>query len=181
MLCAVICVYGHVVMAEVGGPDGRTARAHTELYAHVDFFKNNFSFKATNQGLDQRTGEPIRKWVDAMANHGSIVRKWANRIGLETVESFIDACLSLENLIDPQKPFLPRDFSPKTSEEEEEPETPEVPLLRVDREYMESFINPTEYLEEQKKKIEDARGPGLERLEKQINDTKQNQQKKDWM
>ena len=32
-----------------------------------------------------------------------------------------------------------------------------------------------------KKKIEDARGPGLERLEKQINDTKKNQHKKDWM
>jgi hypothetical protein len=32
-----------------------------------------------------------------------------------------------------------------------------------------------------KKKIEDARGPGLERIEKQINDTKKNQQQKDWM
>jgi arylsulfatase A-like enzyme len=32
-----------------------------------------------------------------------------------------------------------------------------------------------------KKKIEAARGPGLERIEKQINDTKKNQQKKDWM
>jgi hypothetical protein len=32
-----------------------------------------------------------------------------------------------------------------------------------------------------KQKIEAARGPGLERIEKQINDTKKNQQKKDWM
>jgi stage V sporulation protein R len=88
-----------------------------------------------------------------MANHGAIVRKWANRIGIEKVELFIDACLSLENLIDPQKPFLPQDFSPKTSEEQEEPETPEVPLLRVDREYMESFINPDEFVESQKKKM----------------------------
>ena len=32
-----------------------------------------------------------------------------------------------------------------------------------------------------RKKIEAARGPGLERIEKQINDTKKNQQKKDWM
>jgi arylsulfatase A-like enzyme len=32
-----------------------------------------------------------------------------------------------------------------------------------------------------KKKIEDARGPGLERIEKQINDTRKNQQNKDWM
>ena len=32
-----------------------------------------------------------------------------------------------------------------------------------------------------KKKIEAARGPGLKRIEKQINDTKKNQQNKDWM
>jgi len=32
-----------------------------------------------------------------------------------------------------------------------------------------------------REKIEAARGPGLERIEKQINDTKKNQQKKDWM
>jgi len=32
-----------------------------------------------------------------------------------------------------------------------------------------------------KKKIEDARGPGLERIEKQINDTRKNQQNKNWM
>ena len=32
-----------------------------------------------------------------------------------------------------------------------------------------------------KEKVEAARGPGLERIEKQINDTKKNQQKKDWM
>jgi hypothetical protein len=32
-----------------------------------------------------------------------------------------------------------------------------------------------------KEKIGAARGPGLERIEKQINDTKKNQRKKDWM
>jgi stage V sporulation protein R len=131
--------------------DQKLVMAH--VYAHVDFFKNNFCFQMTSQGRDARHGTDVRKWIDTMANHGAIVRKWANRIGIETVEQFIDACLSLENLIDPQKPFLPRDYSPKTSEEEEEPETPEVPLLRVDREYMESFINPDEFVESQKKKL----------------------------
>src|SRR5690606_39016035 len=32
----------------------------THVYGHVDFFKNNYAFRATNQGLDPRTGEPIR-------------------------------------------------------------------------------------------------------------------------
>ncbi|RLB38132.1 MAG: SpoVR family protein, partial [Deltaproteobacteria bacterium] len=116
--------------------DQKLVMAH--VYAHVDFFKNNFCFKMTSQGRDQRTGDDIRKWIDTMANHGATIRKWANRIGLETIEQFIDACLSLENLIDPQSPFLPKETSPSTSEEEELPEPQEVPLLRVDREYMES-------------------------------------------
>ena len=127
--------------------DQKLVMAH--VYAHVDFFKNNFCFQMTSQGRDSRHGTDVRKWIDAMANHGAIVRKWANRIGIETVERFIDACLSLENLIDPQKPFLPKHLAPKTSEEDEEPETPEVPLLRVDREYMESFINPEDFVEAQ--------------------------------
>ena len=131
--------------------DQKLVMAH--VYAHVDFFKNNFCFQMTSQGRDARHGTDVRKWIDAMANHGAIVRKWANRIGIETVERFIDACLSLENLIDPQKPFLPKQLAPKTSEEDEEPETPEVPLLRVDREYMESFINPEDFVEAQKKKL----------------------------
>jgi stage V sporulation protein R len=124
------------------------------VYAHVDFFKNNFAFQTTNQGQDPRTGEPIRKWIDTMANHGAIARRWANRVGIERVEEFIDVCLSLENLIDPQKPFVP---PPKRVDEDEKPEdapAEETPRLRVDKEYMESFINPDDFMEKQKKKLE---------------------------
>lgn len=123
----------------------------THVYAHVDFFKNNFAFKATNQGIDRRTGEQIRKWVDAMANHGAIVRRWADRIGVEKVEEFIDGCLSLENLIDPQKPFLPQ--KRRSTDEDEDDAAVEPALLRVDHEYMESYINPPEFVEEQRQKL----------------------------
>ena len=132
--------------------DQKLVMAH--VYGHVDFFKNNFCFRLTNQGRDPRDGSEVRKWIDTLANHGSIIRKWANRIGLETVEQFVDACLSLENLIDPQKPFAPTTSHPAPTEDEDElPEPPEVPLLRVDRDYMESFINPEEFVESQRKKL----------------------------
>jgi stage V sporulation protein R len=127
------------------------------VYAHVDFFKNNFTFQTTNQGIEPRTGEPIRKWIDTMANHGSIVRRWANRVGIEKVESFIDSCLSLENLIDPNLPYEPVKKRPGRDEELEEDETEELPLLRVDKDYMESFINPEEFVAKQRKKLEDAK------------------------
>lgn len=129
----------------------------SHVYGHVDFFKNNFAFGITSQGRDPKTGNPVRKWIDTMANHGSIIRKWSNRIGIEVVESFIDACLSLENLIDPQKPFEPQQRRPTEVLEAEDEETPEVPLLRVDRDYMESFINPEEFVEAQKKKMQEER------------------------
>jgi stage V sporulation protein R len=132
----------------------------SHVYAHVDFFKNNFTFSATNQGTDSRTGQPIRKWIDTMANHGSIVRRWANRVGIDKIEEFIDTCLSLENLIDTRKPYAPKDKS--NTERERDKEDPygkdrekdeEVPLLRVDRDYMQSYINPDKFVEKQRQKL----------------------------
>jgi len=129
----------------------------THVYGHVDFFKNNFAFRVTNQGVDPRTGEPIRKWIDSMANHGAIVRRWANRVGIDVVEEFVDSCLSLENLIDPQKPFLPPKSQIKTEEGEPDEEALEVSLLRVDRDYMEDYINPQEFIDSQREKAEAER------------------------
>jgi stage V sporulation protein R len=136
--------------------DQKIVMAH--VYGHVDFFKNNFAFRATDQGADPETGAPIRKWIDAMANHGAVIRRWANRVGIDKIETFIDDCLSLENLIDPNRPFS-RKPPPKTQEEREREaeEAKEVPRLKVDRDYMEDYINPEAFLEKQKKKLEQER------------------------
>ncbi|MEM7449616.1 MAG: SpoVR family protein [Myxococcota bacterium] len=129
----------------------------THVTGHVDFFKNNFAFRATDQGTDPRTGEPIRKWIDTMANHGAIVRRWANRIGIEKVESFIDSCLCLENLISPQLPFQPKVSKSSSEHEDDEPERPALSLLPVEKDYMESFINPEEFVEAQRQKLAEKR------------------------
>jgi len=122
----------------------------------VDFFKNNYYFGATDQGTDRRTGEPIRKWIDSMANHGATIRRWSDRVGIERVEEFVDTCLSLENLIDPSKPFEPAKPKEKKKEYEllEEPAPEEVAKLRVDHDYMQHFINPREFVESQQKKMD---------------------------
>jgi stage V sporulation protein R len=136
--------------------DQKLVMAH--VYAHVDFFKNNFYFRATDQGKDAESGEPIRKWIDSMANHGATMRRWQNRVGVSPVEEFIDTCLSLENLIDPNKPFVP----PKQRDVKKEYELLEGIAgddddggrLRVDREYMEEYINPREFVASQRKKAD---------------------------
>jgi stage V sporulation protein R len=88
-----------------------------------------------------------------------VIRRWANRVGIDKVETFVDDCLSLENLIDPNRPFV-RTKSRLTTEEEskrEQEQAAEVPRLKVDRDYMEDYINPEAFLEQQKKKLERER------------------------
>lgn len=67
--------------------DQKIVMAH--VYGHNDFFKNNAWFKNTN-----------RKMMDVMANHGTKIRRYMEKYGHDTVETFIDKVLSLENLLD---------------------------------------------------------------------------------
>jgi stage V sporulation protein R len=75
--------------------DQKIVMAH--VYGHCDFFKHNLYFAHTN-----------RRMVDELANHAMRVQRYVDRFGGEAVETFIDCCLSLENLIDPHGPFRGR-------------------------------------------------------------------------
>ena len=118
--------------------DQKLVMAH--VYGHVDFFKNNVWFSKTN-----------RKMVDQMANHRTRVRRYMDQFGIEPVENWIDVCLSLENLIDPYLPFEPKK---REKTEEEAAEEFQVQKIPVERSYMDKYINPSEYLEGQKEKLD---------------------------
>ncbi len=64
------------------------------VYGHADFFKHNLWFAPTE-----------RRMLDTMGNHSTRVRRYIDALGLETVERFIDRCLSLDTLIDPYLPL----------------------------------------------------------------------------
>ena len=53
--------------------DQKLVMAH--VYGHCDFFKNNVWFGHTN-----------RKMMDEMANHGTRVRRYMDRYGVDEVE-----------------------------------------------------------------------------------------------
>lgn len=114
--------------------------------AHVDFFKNNMWFAHTN-----------RKMLDEMANHASRIQRIIERYGYEMVEDFIDTCLSLENLIDYHAPYIKRAESQTKQPLVGEEEIPLVQGLKVDHEYMQSYINPPEFLHQQKRKLDEDR------------------------
>jgi stage V sporulation protein R len=121
--------------------DQKLVMAH--VYAHCDFFKNNFWFSKTN-----------RKMIDEMANHSARIRRYSEKWGESRVESFIDACLSIENLIDYHSPFIKRrdpDHRPGSPAEAEEIE---VPRIRS-KNYMDRYVNPESVLEEERKRLEE--------------------------
>ncbi len=121
--------------------DQKLVIAH--VYAHCDFFKNNTWFARTD-----------RKMLDEMANHRGRVQRYIDKFGLETVESFLDVCLSIEDLVDPQSPFRAMDSARESASAEIGGRDFAVPRLRAHKRYMEDFVNPKEYLDEQRKRIE---------------------------
>ncbi len=72
--------------------DQKLVMAH--VYGHNDFFKNNAWFSNTNRNM-----------MDVMANHGTKIRRYMERYGIERVENFVDKVLSLENLLDVSELF----------------------------------------------------------------------------
>ena len=122
--------------------DQKLVMAH--VYGHNDFFKNNIWFSQTN-----------RKMMDETANHGSRIRSYMERYGEDTVEGFIDSCLSLENLIDIYSPLIKRrdainrsDFPPNEEEQDEQASKFQ------SKGYMDSFINPPQVLKEEARRRE---------------------------
>jgi len=113
---------------------------------HNDFFKNNFAFQHTN-----------RKMIDEMANHATRIRRYIDWYGVETVEAFVDKCLSIDNLIDMNAPYIKRKRKePEVNPNEAQPpDRKQLGLLPTTREYMERYINPDDFVASQKKKMED--------------------------
>jgi stage V sporulation protein R len=138
--------------------DQKLVMAH--VYGHVDFFKHNFMFRHTN-----------RKMMDAMANHATRVRRHQDRLGVEKVEDLVDRCLSLENLVDYQAPYVKRRDDRRPVDEDEEEAPPVAVGLRTDREYMQGYINPPEFMEAQRQRLVDeaeARKKVPERPERDV-------------
>ena len=115
----------------------------SHVYGHCDFFKNNVYFAHTD-----------RRMVDRMANHGTIIRKQMERHGVAEVETFLDRCLALDNLIDPHATALRREAAPPppvaagAEDDREEPGSDRLPS----KGYMDRYVNPAQFLEGQKKR-----------------------------
>lgn len=117
--------------------DQKLVMAH--VCGHADFFKNNLWFAHTN-----------RKMLDEVANHAARIRNYIEKYGVETVETFLDACLSLDNLIDIHAPGITRRLEGTTTEDT----PPTVRKIKANV-YMDDYINPPEFLAEQQRRLDE--------------------------
>lgn len=108
--------------------DHKLVIAH--VFGHCDFFKNNQWFAHTN-----------RKMMDQMANHSTRIRRYMDRYGQETVEDFIDACLSIENLIDRYSPYIRKETQIERQRGEEQKQKDRF-KVSLEKDYMDEYINP---------------------------------------
>lgn len=117
------------------------------VYGHSDFFKNNMWFAPTD-----------RRMLDRMANHGARIKGYMDRHGVDPVEGFLDTALSLENLIDVHSMYARQEPPPPRFDGGTRPAPPSAPpKLTAGRRYMEKFINPPEYMEQQRRRLETQR------------------------
>jgi stage V sporulation protein R len=110
---------------------------------HADFFFNNCWFEHTNRAM-----------LDQMANNASRVRRYIDRVGDQRVEDFLDICFSLDNLVDPYLDHIKRKRI--AIEEEDFEQAVPIPKLKSN-DYMDKYINTEEFIEMQKKRLQEER------------------------
>src|SRR5947207_2242043 len=98
--------------------DQKLVMAH--VYGHCDFFKNNAYFAHTS-----------RKMMDEMANHGARLRRYVEKYGEDEVESFVDRCMSIDDLIDVHSTAIPRRENTSRYDDNERAATDPKPTRRA--------------------------------------------------
>lgn len=131
--CELYCLDSNTLMENV------LVIAHA--LGHNDFFKNNVFFKDTNTGM-----------VTKFANHASRINKYMNRWGKEVVTEFIDTVLKIETLIDPMDAGRQKTIKKQIIQDERHHYEPT--RIKMDHNYMDSWINTDERLEAERKRIE---------------------------
>jgi len=121
--------------------DNVTVVAHA--LGHADFFKNNIYFSQTSQNM-----------MNQLANHGTRIRKYMSRWGKERVIEFIDHVLRIETLIDFSKAWERKKVKNPIIKDHRKYRHPNRLKTKEDHDYMEDYLNPEEWMYDQKERID---------------------------
>lgn len=111
------------------------------VFGHSAVFKNNIYFAKTRRDM-----------VDVIANNASRIEGYYRKYGQEEVESFLDACLSIEEHIDCFAPFASKTKEGPTNTQVEDKEEVEPSKVICDP-LLDEFINPEKEQEERRKAL----------------------------
>jgi stage V sporulation protein R len=124
--------------------DSNTLVDNVDVIAHAighnDFFKNNVFFEPTDENM-----------MNKLANHGTRIRRYMARWGYEVVTEFIDHCLRLDTLIDPNKAWRKKKIKEAVIIDERNYRHPE--RLVAEHNYMDQWINTKEFIKRQQEEI----------------------------
>lgn len=125
--------------------DSNTIVDHITVIAHATghnhFFKNNCFFSQTSQNM-----------LNELANHGTRIRNYSSEFGKEVVGKFIDRCLMIDTLVDPAAAWKKREVRDIVFRPKREYQFPR--RIKVDRDYMEDWINTKEWKQQENERIE---------------------------
>jgi len=119
--------------------DNLTVVAHA--LAHSDFFKNNIYFGNTNRNM-----------MNVMANHGQKIRQYMEAYGHSRVSKFLDACLSIDDLVDPNVVWDDSKYNKPKKMEFDKPVEQFSPKRIESKSYMDHFVNTQKFLDRQRSK-----------------------------
>lgn len=120
--------------------DHVTVIAHA--LGHGDFFKNNVFFRPTSGNM-----------MNELASHKTRIDKYKSRWGDETVEEFLDHCLQIDDLIDPQDAWRRKPYREPATQDRREYEFPAYLPTEKGHDYMRQWINPQSYIARQQQEI----------------------------
>jgi stage V sporulation protein R len=109
------------------------------VFGHTDFFRHNAFFKPTAKNM-----------INLAASHRSKLARLIDRHGREKIEEVIDACMSLDDLLDPQLPF--RAAARPAPAPGADLVVPEARRFSG-QEYMQEFLNPPDEVKAEEQRL----------------------------
>lgn len=112
---------------------------------HGDFFKNNVHCRKISKDMH-----------NVFADHAAIIEQFRTEFGKERVDQFLEACMSLDTMIDFLDSFIDRFPIPR--QENQERAKKQLQKIQSSEDlpyYMDEILNPIEFLEAQRKRIEE--------------------------
>lgn len=127
--------------------DQKAVTAHVCGHAHI--FKNSFYSQYSNPDIDQ-----------VFAQDATMMEEFCREFGAEQVKRYYDYAMSIANLFDPMSLYIKRPPLEITQEEREESRQKRKKVHKLKSRfplpgYMEDVLNPPEWIEEQKKRLEE--------------------------